>query len=389
MNFSFRLRWRWFRKELKKSDARMWFVACFGGLVFSLFSVVVLIFVGHTLNVNFSQLPPSPDIILNFLPIVDLRFFVKIGFFAAFILLIIGMFRSPYRIPYILFLTSLWGFIRIISAVITPLGIPEGSLSDFILINDVKSIWETIQNALFSRSLLFFSGHTSFPFMGFLIFSNITIVLQALLNAFNKKPVNWKKTIKTYFFSGDRIKVKTLAIPLLFITINYALDPIQWYWLAAILFNWIVIIAYKEQRIPLSTLFLIWSFLNALAVLLIRGHYSIDVLGAYFMTIGVYCFGLLFFGWLVYICESVKKDFKTHNNTKRTLIVNQRSFSYIKSLSPCKTKRLLNQCFYPSFMRKSANFRSNLILFSVHGCNGSPETNSNFPNQRSELITLS
>ncbi|MDA2936515.1 hypothetical protein MYX06_04835 [Patescibacteria group bacterium AH-259-L05] len=307
---SLQLRWRWFRKELKKSTGRMWFVSCFGGLLFLGISLVVLVLAGHTLNVNFRDLPPSPDTIHRLFPLVDLRFFVEIGFFTSLILFFIGSFKDPYRIPYILFITSLWVLIRVVVTVITPLGSPEGRLLLDLEHFDVESIGVLIQSAWNSPNLLFFSGHTGFPFLGFLLFSKVKIILQALINVFNRQEINWKETIKLYFVSGIQIKVKTLAIPLVLITASGISTHAEWPWIAAISFGWILIIAHHKQTIPLAILLLVWSILNACAVFLTRSHYSVDILGAYFMTLGIYASGLLLFPGLVFLCESVRYDFK-------------------------------------------------------------------------------
>ena len=44
--------------------------------------------------------------------------------------------------------------------------------------------------------------------------------------------------------------------------------------------------------------FLVESVAMGACVLLTRNHYTIDVLGAYFMTYAIYRLGLFLFGWL-------------------------------------------------------------------------------------------
>ena len=226
-------------------------------------------------------LPPQPHILHEILPHWHAAVFIfKIGFATSIILLMIGALYEPHRMPYAFFMIVLWAFIRIASTTITKLGGPAGLISEFPPITDIKSIWDFIVIGLASPHILFFSGHTGLPFLGHLIF---------------KRPVAYKM----------------LCWPLGFISLAYILSWPQYAWwlILVLLFFWALIIWKWNKLFSLSTLFLFWSFVMAVCVLITRNHYSVDVLGAFFMTGGIAFFGKYWFAKIEQLCEKMEVEF--------------------------------------------------------------------------------
>ena len=181
-------------------------------------------------------------------------------------------------------MASFWFLIRIASMTVTPLGSPADVLPPYPKILDVRSIWEFILTSLDSPHVLFFSGHTGLPFLGYLIFRR-------------------------------QISYGLLAWPMLFITGYYLFslnDNSCWIGIG-IAAAWIIILLQRKKLLSLSLLFLTWSFIMAVTVILTRNHYTIDVIGAYFMTAGIVVIGRYFFDKVEKLCEKMEKDFKTED----------------------------------------------------------------------------
>lgn len=277
----FNARWRWFRNELHKTSGRMWLLVLLVSifLMFGMFFLLVLS--GHYLNEMPGVLPPQPDVLHKILPHWYTAVFIfQIGFVTSMILFIIGALHEPHRMPYLFFMVVLWALIRIASTTVTKLGGPAGLISEFPHITDMKSIWDFIVIGLASPHILFFSGHTGLPFLGHLLF---------------KRPVAYKM----------------LSWPLGFISLIYVLSwPRYIWWLALVLvLFWVLIVVRWNKVFSLSTLFLLWSFVMAVCVLVTRNHYSVDVLGAYFMTGGIVLFGKYWFTKIEQLCEKMELTF--------------------------------------------------------------------------------
>ena len=243
-------RWKWFIKELSKTDGRMWFLTLFFSIILLIAAFILLVLAGHFLNTNFRDLPPLPDLGHQILPLWDLRFLFQIGLIASLIVFIIGGINEPHRMPYFFFMASFWFLIRIASMTVTP----------------------------------FFSGHTGLPFLGYLIFRR-------------------------------QISYGLLAWPMLFITGYYLFslnDNSCWIGIG-IAAAWIIILLQRKKLLSLSLLFLTWSFIMAATVILTRNHYTIDVIGAYFMTAGIVVIGRYFFDKVEKLCEKMEQDFKTED----------------------------------------------------------------------------
>ena len=81
-------RWKWFIKELSKTDGRMWFLTLFFSIILLIAAFILLVLAGHFLNTNFRDLPPLPDLGHQILPLWDLRFLFQIGLIASLIVFI-------------------------------------------------------------------------------------------------------------------------------------------------------------------------------------------------------------------------------------------------------------------------------------------------------------
>lgn len=272
--------WRWFKKEIQQSSKREWIISLAVSLLLIAAGFVLLVVAGHYLHTHYRNLPPLPDIVHDILPIIDLRFLTRIGLLTSLVLFMVGLLNEPNRIPAILFMASFWFVIRVASMTVTPFGIPEGSLPEYSEIKDIQSFWDFVLTGLNTPSVLFFSGHTGLPLLGFLVFRR-TIFCRYLI---------WPMLIVTIFYFA-RIK-----------------EYPEWL-LGIIAAFWILIFAFRDRLISLSTIFLIWSFVMATSVLLTRAHYAVDVVGAYFMTPGIFLIGKAMFGKIDAMCDKIADYF--------------------------------------------------------------------------------
>ncbi|OIO12452.1 MAG: hypothetical protein AUJ52_00170 [Elusimicrobia bacterium CG1_02_63_36] len=106
------------------------------------------------------------DLLLGALPRVDLTGFFVWGF-AAFAVFVIaaGLTTERMRIPYIAWMYALLISTRALFIVLTPMGAPKGAFAV-----EGYSLFEIFGRFLTFKNDLFFSAHTSMPFLGFLIF---------------------------------------------------------------------------------------------------------------------------------------------------------------------------------------------------------------------------
>jgi len=246
-----------------KPSRGQWFFLLGISVLILLANLALLIWAGYFLDTNYSHLPPLPDLVLEVLPSWDVRFLIQIGLLTSLILFAAGSWNELPRMPYIFFIVGFWFFVRTVSMVVTPLGIPADILTVYPEnFYDLQSFWGLISSSLASPSVLFFSGHTGLPFLGYLIF---------------------KKSIRC----------RTLGFPMLLFSVVYFfsgdLYP-SWGWYILGL-GWLLVFFNWQRVISLRYVFLTWSLVMALAVLFTHVHYTIDVIGAYFMTAGIYFIG--------------------------------------------------------------------------------------------------
>ncbi|MBI4668919.1 MAG: hypothetical protein HY747_07010 [Elusimicrobia bacterium] len=109
---------------------------------------------------------PSPDLLLNILPTVDMTFFFTWGFGTWFIWVIAAtVWKERRRAAYIIWLYAILTAVRSLFIILTPMRIPEGALS---MHNHV--LYEYVGQYLTLQNDLFFSSHTAYPFLAYLIF---------------------------------------------------------------------------------------------------------------------------------------------------------------------------------------------------------------------------
>jgi len=204
---------------------------------------------------------------------------------------------------YILFLIGYFIFVRTAFTIITAFDVPDPNLHP--IPPNPTSIWEFIKSGLASPRILFFSGHTGTAFLGFLVFSENQIILEAALKVIQGQHINLIQTLKSYILSGRRIKVWLMFPPLVFLSIAYFLDNPGPSWLAATLFIWLVWFIFRRRQIPISTVFLFWSFILAFSVIAVRGHFTVDVVGAYFITPMIFWSGAFIYRGLFNISEKI------------------------------------------------------------------------------------
>jgi len=255
-----------------------WFLFLGISVLILLANLALLIWAGHFLDANYRHLPPLPDLVHDVLPVWDVRFLVHIGLFTSLILFVIGVLKELPKIPF--FMVGFWFLVRTVCTIITPLGVPADLLSmKFIAFEDIKSFGDLIVSSLSSHSVLFFSGHTGLPFLGYLLFRK-------------------------------SIRIGSLMWPMLLISGMYLFSFDYPLWLGGILaLIWGLIFLNRKKTVALRFVFLIWSFIMASAVLLMRGHYTIDIIGAYFMTAGIVFSGKYFFRKVEWLCDKMEKHF--------------------------------------------------------------------------------
>lgn len=292
------VRWRWFKREAVKPGLVLWVVS----VVLTMVSVAMLIFAGHYADLHGQHLPSLYDALHGVLPIVDLRFLSRIGILTSVVLLGIGFANYPSRIPFFLFILDFWLMNRSAAMCLSVFGPPVGVLLDYPVALHGTSWWQFIANGMNAHCVLFFSGHTSLPLLGALLFlENRTEGerLQSLRDVFCSE---WRQ-LTTFTVEGW-----TFLFPLSYITISYILGDNCYPFLVwcELTFLWIVMMVYHRARVPLALVFLIWSGVMALTVLLIRQHYTIDIYGAYMITPTIYIIGKTLFRGLDRVCEKIK-----------------------------------------------------------------------------------
>lgn len=110
----------------------------------------------------------TADLLLNVLPHYNVQGLFVWGFL-AFVLVAAGAGFFERRAAYIVWMYALLTSLRSFFIVLTPMGAPPGAAlphGDFLF--DISGRWLTFGNDLF------FSSHTSMPFLGFLVFERRT-----------------------------------------------------------------------------------------------------------------------------------------------------------------------------------------------------------------------
>lgn len=257
---------------------RQWFFLLVLSILCLGVALLLLVAAGHFLHANFNHLPPLPDLGHRILPRWDVLFLYRVGLWTSIFLYICGAINERRRAPYFFFMGSFWFLVRIASTTITPLGAPADILEEYAKKFVVDSFWDWLASGTDAPTVLFFSGHTGLPFLGYLLFRK-------------------------------SIRIGVFALPMILATGHYLFSasagsyPL---WLGGVLAGiWFIVLAFRNVLIRLDAVFLIWSFIMAVTVLFTRVHYSIDVLGAYFMTGGIVVIGRYIFGRVEGWCDKM------------------------------------------------------------------------------------
>ncbi|GEM_PF-4234777 len=285
-------------RRIKKATAIKWLLVSSSGVFFLLLSLALLILGGYYLNVRYSNLPPQPDLGHMLIPYQDLRFLDAIGLITSVILICVTSFSSlslkvVARLPYAFFMYSLWVLGRTIAMVATPLGVPKEYIPDAIPIKDVHSLFDLIQSGFASRNVLFFSGHVGLAFFSFLFFGGWQLLLR------KPNPV-------------VRVKIRLLAIPLIFITytsLKYiGVAPYMPFFFFCIAIAWLIIVTCHRREVAVKNIFVLWSLVMAYTVLANRGHYLIDVFGGYGMSAFLFIVGKWMLSKIENFCDNISNE---------------------------------------------------------------------------------
>ncbi|MFM2357674.1 MAG: hypothetical protein RJA61_411 [Candidatus Parcubacteria bacterium] len=148
-------------KNMEKKNLKSKIVYFLPSVLFLVGAAVFDVFVGQYIN-NLSYGAPLSDLLLNKIPVIDLRIIEVFGFELILIIYFLyPLFRTREKIPYIFNQTALLIIIRNISIVITHLPSPAGSLD--------HNIVPILSYLTFEHDLIF-SGHVAFPFLAFLMY---------------------------------------------------------------------------------------------------------------------------------------------------------------------------------------------------------------------------
>lgn len=155
MNFLSALRHKWSRQEVASSS--------FWAILFFLFSLVSTYLAGAYAAAKASG--KVNDILLDILPVVNVRFVVFQLAIVFIIALAISLILNPHKLPFTLKSLALFTFIRSLFLVMT-------HLSPYLGIEYQQSFFKAenlVMDFAFGADL-FFSGHTGAPFLLALIF---------------------------------------------------------------------------------------------------------------------------------------------------------------------------------------------------------------------------
>ena len=122
---------------------------------------------GNYVDKFVENLPPAHDLVFEYLPSLDLSLIHFWGFVTFLVLAFYAGLRLEgwENVPYALWTFSVLIFVRAIFTTLTPLGLPHDAP-----VYHQHGVYNYFLKYFDFRGTMFFSGHTSFPFMGFLIY---------------------------------------------------------------------------------------------------------------------------------------------------------------------------------------------------------------------------
>jgi len=130
------------------------------------FSMAVNYWAGRFADIRGETAHTSPDLLLSFLPVVDLRLLFVWGF-AAFVIFAVAavVWSEGKRAAYVVWMYALLVLVRSLFIILTPMKAPEGMLE---MAGD--PLFDKLGRYLTFKHDLFFSSHTALPYLGFLVF---------------------------------------------------------------------------------------------------------------------------------------------------------------------------------------------------------------------------
>jgi hypothetical protein len=127
--------------------------------------LAIAIYINYLAGIYTTKIPETnnvTDLVLDHIPAVNLGFIFSWGYLGFLIILTLyGVFYQPKKLHVAIIMFSLLILVRSISICLTHLAMPPEAIPV-----DFPGIAEKMR----FQNDLFFSGHTSFPFLGFLIF---------------------------------------------------------------------------------------------------------------------------------------------------------------------------------------------------------------------------
>jgi hypothetical protein len=186
------------------------------------------------------------DLLFQILPAINVYGIIKLGLPLTFFLSLIGLVKRFLKFPYFCFMSELWWLVRCLFMISTIFAIPLDRPYGPSGFLIIDWLNKIIPDKIILPDQTFmFSGHVGLPFFYFFLFLSK-----------NKKFLN-----KVWFKE-----------------------------------NW------------LSLIFLLWSLIQAIAVILSRAHYTIDVISAYFISYSAYILGKKIFKPIEKLEEKLNKS---------------------------------------------------------------------------------
>lgn len=135
------------------------------GLIFFVVTLIIEMYGGEYTKRTAQKSPPLSDILLDFLPTVDLNFLYVETMGTLMTVFCLYQLTRPQTVPYVLATLSLFTLVRRAFLIMTPFGAHEKTMP-----NHGFKMHRKLAHKLFQGDGdYFFSGHTGLPFLFFLL----------------------------------------------------------------------------------------------------------------------------------------------------------------------------------------------------------------------------
>lgn len=286
--------WHLVRRKATKTPVRLWFLLCIASTLLLILCFGALGIIGYYIDL----LPSLYDIGFEIFPILDARFLFEIGLITSLIFFVIAARKDWYQIHVLFFMTGIWFIMRLVMTSITILYPPPEVFGPISKDLNPQTLLDIFLAGLSARRVLFFSGHTGLPFLEFLLFRD------------RERPDTFTIDVKTLFWPLGFMALYSLIIS----------ETANMRWGITLTVIALVLIIFRKKRVGLRYICLIWSFVMALTVIVTRGHWSVDVVGAYLITGGIFYlfrrviwpFNKIFDRWYA-LGKQIKTDLETED----------------------------------------------------------------------------